>query len=220
MIPQQEHEKVQRIVVNAVPKNLVLFYSKIFQQAGLTLSALEPESVALTRSLVGHDTALSMIVDIGAERTNFFIIDEARTITHHSIELGGKRINTLLQNIIGVDADKIEQIKYDVFQRLLAEPEESMLTKEEFLDIFTEVIDPIAKEIQYSFDLYLRQSSNQSKSPEKIILTGGGAYLRNNVASPWIQLPGSSLQKFWEEYRTHIDPETGFEQGSDTGISK
>jgi type IV pilus assembly protein PilM len=177
MIPQQEHEKVQRIVVNAVPKNLVLFYSKIFQQAGLTLSALEPESVALTRSLVGHDTALSMIVDIGAERTNFFIIDEARTITHHSIELGGKRINTLLQNIIGVDADKIEQIKYDVFQRLLAEPEESMLTKEEFLDIFTEVIDPIAKEIQYSFDLYLRQSSNQSKSPEKIILTGGGAYL-------------------------------------------
>lgn len=51
-------------------------------------------------------------------------------------------------------------------------------------------------------------------------IPGGGAYLRNNVASPWIQLPGSSLQKFWEEYRTHIDPETGFEQGSNTGISK
>lgn len=51
-------------------------------------------------------------------------------------------------------------------------------------------------------------------------IPGGGAYLRNNVASPWVKVLSPSIQKFWEEYRTHIDPETGSEQGSNTGISK
>ena len=42
-------------------------------------------------------------------------------------------------------------------------------------DIFTRLIDPIIKEIQYSFDLFLHQTGNEGKRPEKIILTGGTA---------------------------------------------
>ncbi|MBP9732329.1 MAG: pilus assembly protein PilM, partial [Candidatus Magasanikbacteria bacterium] len=42
-------------------------------------------------------------------------------------------------------------------------------------DRFMSFLDPLAKEIQYSFDLYLQQSGNEGKTPEKIILSGGGA---------------------------------------------
>jgi type IV pilus assembly protein PilM len=185
IIPAKDHENMQRILVSAAPLSLVSFYTKIFKQAGLDLKFLESESTALTRSLIGRDTALSMIVDMGAERTNFFIIDEARTITQHSIEIGGKQINATLGRILGVPSEHIEQLKYDFFQRVTYQPDERLLTKDVFLDIFMGVVDPILKEIEYSFDLYLRQSSNTAKRPEKIILTGGGAqlpYLANFLA--------------------------------------
>ena len=38
------------------------------------------------------------------------------------------------------------------------------------------VVEPIVKEIEYSFEVYLRQSGNLTKHPEKVVLTGGGAF--------------------------------------------
>jgi type IV pilus assembly protein PilM len=185
LIPQHPDAKVQQAVVNAVPKKLVSFYTGIFRASGLNLMALEPESTALMRSLIGRDTALSMIVDIGAERTNLFIIDDTRTITHHSIQVGGNKINRLLQTIWGTEEVLVEQMKFDLFRRMITTPDESLLPKEKFLDIFNSVLDPIVKEVEYSFALYLEQSSNQGKRPEKIIITGGGGlfpYLSSYLA--------------------------------------
>ncbi len=174
LLPHAPDAKVQTVLVNAVPNSMVLFFSKVFQQAGLKLHALEPESVALARSLIGRDTALTMIIDIGAERTNFFIIDQTVPITHHSIELGGNRINKNLANMLGVDDGVVERLKEDLFNYLLRYPETAGIGREKFLALFTTVVDPIMKEIAYSFNLYLRQTWNEAKRPEKIILTGGG----------------------------------------------
>lgn len=167
--------KSQRVLVNAVPKELVAFYTSIFQKAGLTLEALEPESVALARSLVGKDSSINMIVDMGAERTNFFIIDQSVPVTHHSIETGGYKMDIILKNILGVEDDAVEQIKYDLSAYLSGG--KNGMTPQEFLQIFTPVVEPILKEIEVSLDLYLRQSVNMGRRPEKIILTGGAALL-------------------------------------------
>ncbi len=167
--------KSDRVLVNAVPKTLVMFYSKIFKQAGLELDSLEPESVALTRSLIGRDTAITMLVDIGAERTNFFIVEQTVPITHHSIELGGKKINKILEQIMELDPSITEQIKQDLFGFLVSAQNNGSLGKQKFLEIFNSIIEPIVKEIEYSLELYLRQSDNANKHPEKVILTGGGS---------------------------------------------
>lgn len=166
-------EKSQRILVNAVPHKMIEFYSKVFQKAGLSLEALEPESTALARSLVGRDQAVAMVIDIGSERTNFFIIDQGVPITHQSIESGGDKIDKILQNILGVEHDLIGQIKYDLFDYL--SPGNNILSQQKWLDILAPVIDPISKEIEVSLELYLRQTGNEGKRPEKIILTGGMA---------------------------------------------
>jgi len=167
--------KAQRVLVNAVPKELVAFYTSIFQKAGLVLEALEPESIALARSLVGKDPAINMIVDVGAERTNFFIIDQSVPVTHHSIETGGHKMDIILKNILGVEDIMIEKIKYDLSTYLSGG--KNGMAPAEFLQIFSPVIEPILKEIEVSLELYLRQSANMGRRPEKIILTGGAALL-------------------------------------------
>lgn len=156
-----------RILVTAAPKQLVAFYTLIFQKAGLYLRELETEAFALERSLVGHDKATTMVVDIGAERTNFFIIDQGLPLTHRTISVAGDSFDQILRQHLGLEIETVQQIKQD-----LSHSNEKIST-----DIFLPVLEPIAKEISYSFDLFLHQTGNEGKKPEKIILTGGSAAL-------------------------------------------
>ncbi len=181
LLTHAPEDKNQKFLVNAVPRELVDFYARIFKKAGITLDSLEPESAALSRSLVGKDNSTIMIIDVGAERTNFFIVDQGAPVTHHIIETGGNKIDSILQNILGMDKDSVEQIKSDLSKFLTTRG----YNKTNLLEIFMPMIDPVEKEIRYSFDLFLRQSGNENKNPEKIILTGGGAllpYLTNYLA--------------------------------------
>ena len=169
-IPRKEGDKdskYTRFLVTAAPKELVRFYTAIFQKAGIELQELETEAFAVERSLVGHDKAIAMVVDIGAERTNLFIIDNSLPLTHRSINVGGQSIDKIIKNTLGIDDNLVGQVKKD-----LSHSKESLDPK-----IFLPVLDPIMKEIEYSFDLFLSQSGNEGKRPEKIILTGGSSVL-------------------------------------------
>lgn len=156
--------KFIRVLVTAAPRKLVTFYSDIFTYAGLHLQELETEAFALERSLVGRDTSTSMIIDIGGSHTNFFIVDQGLPITHRTINFGGEMLDSLLQAHFGVERSLVTLLKRDMC-RLSVEkiPEE----------LFQSALEPIIKEIQYSFDMYLHQTGNEQKRPEKIILTGG-----------------------------------------------
>ncbi|MDD2758435.1 MAG: type IV pilus assembly protein PilM [Patescibacteria group bacterium] len=178
-------EKNKKILVSAVPKSIVDFYARVFQRAGLSLESLEPESASLSRSLIGRDTAVTMLIDMGAERTNLFIIDQSVPITHHTIESGGNKINKILQNALGVTDEALaSQMKHDLYKHSLG-GKNGELDKAKFVSLLNPVIDPIIKQIDYSFNLYFSQSGNESKRPEKIVLTGGSAmmpYLAEHLA--------------------------------------
>lgn len=178
IIPVSEQSKnAQQVLVNAVPRALVAFYTTIFNKAGIKLLALETEAAALTRSLVGRDEAIIMIIDMGAERTNFFIIDHGAPVTHQSVELGGNRINSLLASQLKLNPAEVERIKQDLFGYLINNPQESAIfSREKLAGLLVNVLEPIIKEVEYAFNLYLRQSINEKRKPEKIILTGGGAF--------------------------------------------
>ncbi len=167
LIPQTDQDKKKKnihVLVTAAPKDLVRFYSLIFQRAGLHLNELETEAFALERSLVGNDTAIVMVVDVGAERTNFFIMDQGLPMTHRSIQVGGNTLDHILAKVFGVDDLYAQNLKYDV---------SSMNLTDEQVSMFDPVMDSIVKEIKYGFDIFLRQLGNENKRPEKIILSGG-----------------------------------------------
>jgi len=168
IIPDDNKEsKYMRVLVTAAPKALVKFYSAIFQRAGLQLQELETEAFALERSLIGRDQATAMVVDIGAERTNFFIIDKGLPLTHRSIAEGGRMIDQILVKNLQVDPMIVRQIKKDL----------SLSSEKVNTAIFHSVIDPVVKEIEYGFDLFLHQTGSEGKRPEKIVLTGGSCVL-------------------------------------------
>lgn len=169
-------EKVKKVMVSAVPKSIIEFYSKVFKRAGLILESLEPESTALERSLIGRDKAVAMLIDMGAERSNLFIIDQSIPIMHHTIEAGGNKINRILASELGVSEENVTQIKHDLYKRSLSKTGD-FINKERFLEMTKPVIDPIIRQIEYSLGLYLNQTGNQEKKPEKIILTGGSAMI-------------------------------------------
>jgi type IV pilus assembly protein PilM len=170
-IPQTEPEKQRknmRVLVTAAPKEIIQFYTRIFERAGLHLAELETEAFALERSLVGRDTSTVLVVDMGAERTNFFIMDQGLPVTHRSIQIGGTLIDSLLADRLGVKRDVASDMKHD-----LAHVDPQVIRDL----LFAQVIEPMMKEVQYGFELYLRQTGNEMKRPEKIILTGGSALI-------------------------------------------
>jgi len=162
-----KQKKYMRVLVTAAPKVLVEFYSAIFARAGLELRELETEAFAIERSLVGRDTSTMMVVDVGAERTNFFIIDQGLPMTHRSVQIGGDTINNILSGRLGVGGDIVEQVKTDTSRLDWTKINTSL---------FDSVTGPVVKEIEYSFDLFLSQLGNQNKRPEKIVLTGGSSF--------------------------------------------
>ncbi len=164
--PPSEKGKSIRVLVTAAPKDLVRFYTSIFQKAGFQLEELETEAFALERCLVGRDKATAMIVDVGAERTNFFIVDQGLPVTHRSIQVGGNHFSTVLEESLGIEKNLTEIVKSDISRLGIGKIP---------TDLFLNLLDPIIKEIQYSFDLFLSQTGNENKHPEKIILTGGAS---------------------------------------------
>lgn len=163
----QDSGEYDKFLVTAAPKDLVRFYTAIFQKSGLQLQELETEAFSLQRSLVGNDPATVLVVDVGQERTNFFIMDEGLPMTHRSIQVGGKNIDKILKKEMGIGDDLVGQVKKDI----------SRLDKEKLdSNMFSRVIEPIIKEIEYGFDLYTHQIGNEKKKPEKIILTGGSSF--------------------------------------------
>ena len=167
-VPQEKEAEAKnlKILVTAAPKSLVAFYTAIFQRAGLELKELETEAFALERSLVGRDKSTAMIVEVGAERTNFFIIDESLPMVHRSVNIGGNTINNILLKNLGVSKDDVEQVKKDMSQ--ISDLDDN---------IFKNFVDPIVKEIGNAFEIYFSLNGNKDRQPEKIILTGGSSVL-------------------------------------------
>lgn len=172
--PDGARAKYIRILVTAAPKDVVSFYSQVFARAGLQLTELETEAFALERSLVGNDPSTVLIADIGAERTNIFIVDEGVPVSQRSLHLGGAAIDVRMNDILRVDMDIAKQMKHDIS----ALPDNSFPQ-----ELFSPMINPIVKELQYSLELFQSQSGNEQKRLEKIILTGGGAQFSPLIAA-------------------------------------
>jgi len=159
-----------KVLVVAGPKKNVTRYVNIFQKAGLELINLETESFALERSLVGHEEFPVMIVDIGSVSADISIIDKGIPVINRTVDTGGASITRRIANSINVDLKRAEQFKKDIGFS-------GVEISQGVPKAIETSIEPIINEIKYCFDLYLSQEEN--KHIEKIILTGGSAYLPN-----------------------------------------
>jgi len=156
-----------KILLTAAPKNLVERYIKIFKSASLEILSLETESFALERALVGYDPSAVMIVDIGSVSSDMVIINNNIPMLTRSVDVGGATITKALMDNLNVDLERAEQFKRDIGF--------SATGKGDLPELIKESINPIINEIKYSLDIFLSQDDSQPI--DKIILTGGSAWL-------------------------------------------
>ncbi len=169
--PEKGSGKDMKVLLTAAPKNLVQRYLELFKAADLQLVALETEAFALERSLVGHDKAPIMIVDIGAVATDIVVFSEGIPMLTRSIDVGGDTITKTIASTLRVSTDRAEQFKRDFFIATQGNTDSNIPKAIEF------VVNSITNEIRYVLNLY--QNQGTGRSIDKIILAGGSAFLTN-----------------------------------------
>jgi len=155
----------EEVFFTAAPKKIIASYSEIFKKAGLILVSLEAESLALISSLIGKDPSPILVIDMGANQTEFMVVENGVPILFHTLKFGGTSFTNILAKVMGIEREEAEEAKRDLKNEMA------------FPTIFNEALSPIVEGIRYIFELYGKQKNEISAKPEKIILAGGSSLL-------------------------------------------
>ncbi|MFA5129396.1 MAG: type IV pilus assembly protein PilM [Patescibacteria group bacterium] len=165
-------KKVARVLLTGAPQSLVNAYVEILGRASMEPLALEPESLAQIRALVGRDRSTVMIIDMGSFRTNITVVERGIPFVSRSIASGGASVTANIASTLGIPQDQAETMKRDI------ESMQQFAPAGDIFPILEMLLKPVIDEVKYSFNLYQGQSENgQQKRIDKIILTGGSSLL-------------------------------------------
>jgi len=153
------------VLLVAAPKALVEKYVKVVQMAGLDVSAVETELIALVRAVAPPDQNV-LVVDFGASSTDLAFAKAGQLYFSHSIATGGDSLTRAIAKSLGVDVKQAEEYKrtYGLSGKLLEGKVKHALDP-----VFRSVVDEIKKAIHF------RQSEERSEPPKLVILSGGTA---------------------------------------------
>ncbi|MFH1315487.1 MAG: pilus assembly protein PilM [Candidatus Uhrbacteria bacterium] len=157
-----------RVLVTGAPKTLVQKYVDIFKLAKLELVALETESFALIRSLIGKDRSSILIIDMGSNRTNLTISEKGIPFLIRSINIGGIQVTNGIAKQMNMQPEEAEQLKQDLSARNKSG---------DMLPVVEQTLLPLINEINYTFDQYKQMETTIANKVDKIILTGGSSHL-------------------------------------------
>lgn len=155
-----------KILLVAVPNEVINQYREIATLADLELLALEAEAFSLARSIIDEDEKRNLaIIDIGSQSTTCNIVEKKVLKMSHSFDTGGNELTKIISKSLNIEYHQAEEFKknYGISGR-----------EEEVRQIMLPLIDIILSEIQKIFDNFYRQ---KGKHVEKIILSGGVALM-------------------------------------------
>jgi len=163
-------DKFTRVLVTGAAKTLVQKYIDVFKTAKLNLQAIDTESFALIRALIGKDKGAIMILDLGSRRTNLFVVEKGIPFVARSINLGGDSVTKRIVEQMQMNEEDAERAKRDL--GIAGNGGTGGLPK-----ILEPIMQPIVNEIRFAFQLYANMELTEIKRVEKIILTGGSSHL-------------------------------------------
>lgn len=166
-----------RVLVTGAAKTLVQKYVDIFRAAKLELQAIDTESFALIRSLVGKDKGAIMLLDVGFARTNITVVEKGIPFLTRSINVGGVNVTRKIMETTGVSEAEAEQVKTDLGNQFTPTGASGPAAAGTLPPAVSAVVAPVLHEVQYAMQLYARMELTEFKAVEKIVLTGGSAHL-------------------------------------------
>ena len=162
--PVDKKQAIFKILLAAVPNEIINQYQEIAKTAGLELIALEAEVFSLIRALTNnHEKKLIGVVDIGVQSTTCSIVDQEALKISHSFDISDNNFVSTISKGLNIDLKQAEELKkqYGISQ-------DDQGVKE----ILSPLIDIIVREVKEIFDNFQHQ---EKKQVEKIILAGGPA---------------------------------------------
>jgi type IV pilus assembly protein PilM len=194
--PSEVEEGRIDVLLVAAPKALTKQYLNVLRQIQLHPISLEPETMALSRSVVGDTSKVPvMVASIGARTTDLSIFSGNTLRFTRSISTGGETLARAVSQNLGLDAGQAQE--YLKSYGLLEEAKGKVSTA------IKPVFDIIVEEIRRSLTYY---TTRRKKQIGRIVLVGGVANLPGIVVyltealgievgrgDPWetIEVPGS-----------------------------
>lgn len=179
------------VLVIASPKKMVSKYVKVFQAAGLTPKAIETETIAVTRALVGNNpfSPNTLIMHLGATTTDFAAVSKGIIWLTRSIATGGMALTRTLAQHFNFEVNQSEEYK-----KIYGLKEDQLEGK--VYEALKPIIDIIANESRRIIQAF--EAKYPQNPIKRVVLSGGGAkmpglviYLANFLglevqeADPW-----------------------------------
>ncbi|MDP3982416.1 MAG: type IV pilus assembly protein PilM [bacterium] len=154
-----------RILLAAVPNELIYQYRDIATLAGLQLVALEAEIFGLIRSSKDmiEDEAV-LLIDMGAQSTTVNLANKGSLTLSHSIDIGGNELTNRVSKALSISYEEAETKKQQEGVRLAVDR----------ISILTPLIDVILLEVQ---KIMQNIQTDMRIEPKRILLAGGSANL-------------------------------------------
>jgi type IV pilus assembly protein PilM len=159
-----------KVLVAAIPNDIVNQYQQIAQFAGLKLRTLESEVFALVRSLakkLEKEKKSIGLIDIGARSTTCSVLEQGILKTSYSFNIAGNELTEIIAKSLNIDYNKAEEMKRKyglLFGNTNGE------SRKDIRKILLPLIDLILEEIKKAFRNFYRE---EGKEVERIILAGG-----------------------------------------------
>jgi len=158
----------QKILLISVPQEQIKKYKRMFAEAGLTLRALEVESLSLMR-IFGGDPTPTTVVDIGSRSTNIVFMEQGALVWSSQSDFAASSLTQALATSLGVNPIRAEELKKE---RGIVGTGPNF----ELSTIMLPFLDAIISEVKKAQYVYSQQFP-AAKPPERIVLAGGGANL-------------------------------------------
>lgn len=157
-----------KVLVVAIPNNIISYYQEIAQLSNLELKFLEPEVFSLARSSVKGESTKRVIglVDIGAWSTTCSVLDNGVLKISHSFNIAGNDLTKVVARFLNIDYNKAESVKakYGLL------PEGQTNSDQNIRKVLIPLVGSILQEVKKAFHNFHLQ---EGKEVDKIILAGG-----------------------------------------------
>jgi len=166
------------LLINVMPKNIVDAYLYCAKQAGLTPCIMEVESQAIVSSLVKDKKNLepTIFIDLGQDNTSFIIFSGGSIRFTSSLSVYSGQFTKAISEKLGISASEAEKLKIKC--GLVPGVEKKYDIKECLDPVLSNLVSEIKKYMSFYRGHVGHEYFYSEKKIEKIILSGGGSYLR------------------------------------------
>ncbi|MDP3901036.1 MAG: type IV pilus assembly protein PilM [bacterium] len=192
-----------KILLIAVPKEVINQYQDIAKKSGLFMNALEAEVFGLIRSGAALEQGPIILLDIGAQTTTVNSVEAGTVRLSRSLDIAGNSFTERIAQSFSLERSAAREMK----------EREGLLPGTQSAEILSPLLDVIVGEIQRVAEDFLQLSG---KRVQKVILGGGSALLPNlsSYVQAATQIPTETIDPFrslvyppiLEETTKHLGP--------------